>query len=64
MKIGILADIHGNLPALKVVLAELPQVELLLCCGDVVGYYPDVNEVCALLRERRLLSCAATMMPT
>ncbi|MEM4202661.1 MAG: metallophosphoesterase family protein [Candidatus Methanomethylicaceae archaeon] len=53
MKIGIVADIHGNLPALQAVLADMPPVDLFLCCGDIVGYYPDANEVCALLRERQ-----------
>lgn len=51
MKIAILADIHGNLPALQAVLNDMPVVDGLICCGDVVGYYPDVNEVCAQLRN-------------
>lgn len=54
MKIGFLADIHGNFPALQAVLDALPSVDLLICCGDVVGYYPDVNQVCELLRERQV----------
>jgi putative phosphoesterase len=55
VRLGIVADIHGNLPALEAVLAAMPRVDLLLCCGDIVGYYPDVNEVCALLREHQAL---------
>ena len=51
MHIGLVADIHGNGPALRAVLKAMPAVDLLLCAGDVVGYYPDVNEVCDLLRE-------------
>jgi len=50
MRLGIIADIHGNLPALRAVLSAMPAVDLVLCAGDVVGYYPDVNEVCELLR--------------
>lgn len=51
MKIAIVSDIHGNLPALQAVLDDMPAVDVLVCCGDVVGYYPDVNEVCTQLRE-------------
>ena len=40
MRIGILSDIHGNLPALEVVLADMHGRELdaLFCLGDLVGY--------------------------
>ncbi len=51
MKIGCLADIHGNFPALCAVLNHMPPVDFLVCAGDVVGYYPEVNEVCEKLRE-------------
>lgn len=50
MKVAFLADIHGNAPALEAVLSQLPAVDLIVCCGDVIGYYPDVNEVCERLR--------------
>ena len=51
MRIAILADVHGNLPALEAVLNDVPAVDVFICCGDVVGYYPDVKEVGARLRE-------------
>lgn len=51
MRIGLISDIHANLPALQAVLSELGQIDVLLCAGDVVGYYADVNEVCDKLRE-------------
>ncbi len=51
MRIGIIADIHGNRPALSAVLKAMPAVDVLLCAGDVVGYYPDANEVCDILRQ-------------
>ncbi|MBF0627491.1 MAG: metallophosphoesterase family protein [Magnetococcales bacterium] len=51
MRIALISDIHGNLPALRAVLQALPQVDLLLCAGDLVGYYPDVNEVCVAVRQ-------------
>ena len=56
MKIGLISDIHANLPALKAVLKDMPSLDLLMCAGDIVGYYPDVNEVCDLLREKRAVA--------
>lgn len=49
MKLAIIADIHGNKPALEAVLRAAPPVDAWICAGDVVGYYPDVNEVCEIL---------------
>lgn len=40
MKIGLIADIHGNLPALEAVLDDMPSVDQIVCAGDVVGYNP------------------------
>lgn len=51
VRIGCLADVHGNLPALQAVLGTMPVVDALVCAGDLVGYYADVNEVCAMLRQ-------------
>ena len=44
MKIALLSDIHGNLPALEAVLNDLPTVDLVVCAGDVVGYNPWPGE--------------------
>jgi predicted phosphodiesterase len=43
---GILADVHGNLPALLAVVARLSAegVERFLCAGDLVGYGPFPDE--------------------
>jgi predicted phosphodiesterase len=51
---GVLGDIHGNLEALRAVLAALDQrgVRELLCVGDVVGYNADADACAALLRRR------------
>jgi putative phosphoesterase len=49
VRIGLIADIHGNKPALEGVLDSAPVVDSWICMGDVVGYYPDVNEVCRIL---------------
>ena len=54
MKVALLADIHANLPALAAVLDDLPQVDAVVCLGDVVGYYADPNEVCGLLRKFKI----------
>ena len=53
-KIAVLSDIHGNLPALKKVLAYLDDQnpDLWLCLGDVVGYGPFPSECVNLIRER------------
>lgn len=50
LKIAFIADIHGNLPALQAVFQDLPAIDLCVCVGDLVGYYPDVNEVCEFVR--------------
>jgi predicted phosphodiesterase len=50
VKIALISDIHANLPALEAVLADMPSVDRIACLGDVVGYYPDGNDVCSRLR--------------
>ena len=56
MKKGIIADIHGNYEALKMVLAELDGMGIteIYCLGDVVGYYSQVNECCDELKARNI----------
>jgi len=53
MKIGLLADIHGNAHALESVLksAKDKKVDRLLCCGDYVGYYYEPDKVMELLND-------------
>jgi len=48
--VGALADIHGNLPALEAVVQDMPPVDALICSGDITGYYPYSNQVCAIVR--------------
>jgi predicted phosphodiesterase len=50
MRLAAISDVHGNLPALEAVLADLGSVDAIVCCGDLVGYYPDVEEVVARVR--------------
>ena len=51
MKVGILADVHGNADALAVTLdaARAQGVRRLLCCGDLVGYYYEPGRCLDLL---------------
>jgi putative phosphoesterase len=45
VKIGLISDIHSNIYALRSVLSRLQGMDLILCAGDITGYYPFVNEV-------------------
>lgn len=50
MRLAILADVPGNLPALQAVLADLPPVDGVVVAGDMTGLlYQD--EVVRRLRE-------------
>jgi len=44
MKLLIVSDIHGNWPALQAVLAAEPDVDQILCLGDLVNYGPQPAE--------------------
>ena len=54
MRIGVITDIHANLPALQAALARIDEIGVagLYCGGDLVGYGPHPNEVCSLIEER------------
>jgi predicted phosphodiesterase len=58
MRVAVISDIHGNLAALEAVLAALDAdpVEAVWCLGDIVGYGPQPNECCDLVRQRADLS--------
>lgn len=58
MKVGLIADIHGNLQALQRVLAFLDEAaaDVILCAGDLVCYGAQHNEVLTLLRKRAIPS--------
>jgi len=56
MKVGIMADIHGNAPALKAVLAALEGgVDNILFPGDLPGYYAFVNECMAIWDREEII---------
>jgi predicted phosphodiesterase len=60
MRIGLIADIHGNEFALETVLAELARepIDQLVCLGDVAALGPQPRAVLARLRS---LGCPVVM---
>jgi putative phosphoesterase len=58
MRIGLIADIHANLPALQAVLADLQarQVDMIWNMGDYLGYGPNPEEVVQVNRQAYILS--------
>ncbi|MCH7811274.1 MAG: YfcE family phosphodiesterase [Chloroflexi bacterium] len=52
MRLGIIADVHGNAEGLRRALDLMGPVDELLCAGDAVYQFRFSNEVLALLRER------------
>lgn len=55
--IAVLADIHGNLPALEAVLGRVEELgcERVISLGDVTGYYAQPAECIALLQSRNAI---------
>jgi predicted phosphodiesterase len=62
MQYALISDIHGNLPALEAVLADIAErgtvVGRTWHVGDLVGYAPWPNEVVALLGARGISGVA------
>ena len=56
MRIGLIADIHGNLLALETVLQELAQeqIDQIICLGDIASLGPQPRQV---IDRLRLLHC-------
>jgi Icc-related predicted phosphoesterase len=54
--VAVITDIHGNLPALNATLERIEQlgIDRVFCGGDLVGYGPSPNEVCALIEQPRI----------
>ena len=60
MTIAFFSDVHGNLPALQAVLADMEQrrPDMIFCLGDLVGYAPWPNEVVNEVRRRGIPTLA------
>ena len=61
MRYALLSDVHGNLPALEAVLADVDgrsDADAVYHLGDLVGYAPWPNEVVELLRARGIAGVA------
>jgi putative phosphoesterase len=54
MRIAVVSDIHSNLEALEAVLGDMPEVDKVLCAGDLVGYGADAGAVVDEVREQRM----------
>lgn len=56
MRIAFISDIHGNLPALELVLADIQQakVDQIVCLGDVASLGPQPREVIVRLRDLQI----------
>ncbi|MGH2455703.1 MAG: metallophosphoesterase family protein [Candidatus Limnocylindria bacterium] len=56
MRIALISDVHGNLPALRAVLDDLASIgcDAVWCAGDVVGRGPHPNEVVEELRRHSI----------
>ena len=54
--VAVITDLHANLPALQAAFQRIDElgIERVYCGGDLVGYGPHPNEVCALIAEREL----------
>ena len=60
MRIALLTDVHGNLPAFQAVLADVEDasVEEVWCLGDLVGYGAQPDQCVELARDHCDLSLA------
>jgi diadenosine tetraphosphatase ApaH/serine/threonine PP2A family protein phosphatase len=60
MRIALLSDVHGNLPAFEAVLADVDTVSAdeVWCLGDLVGYGAEPDGCVSLARDRCDLSLA------
>ncbi|MFH1617630.1 MAG: metallophosphoesterase family protein [Candidatus Margulisiibacteriota bacterium] len=59
MLYGIISDIHANQEALEECLQRLKgKVDKIICLGDIIGYGPNPNECCEMIRELNIPSIA------
>jgi putative phosphoesterase len=55
-QLAVITDVHANMAALEASLAWIDGegIETVYCGGDLVGYGPRPNEVCALVADREI----------
>ena len=54
--LAIIADVHGNLPALDAIIESVGgEADAWLCAGDIAGHLPMVDEVIIRLRDLKAL---------
>jgi putative phosphoesterase len=55
-RVAVITDIHANLPALEAALGRIDElgIDRVYCGGDLVGYGPHPDEVCALIEQRQI----------
>jgi putative phosphoesterase len=54
--IGLMSDVHGNLPALEAVLDDMPEVDSVVNAGDVVGYNPFPSDCVEAVRDHDMVT--------
>lgn len=52
VRVALISDVHGNIFAIEAVLAAIREsgADRIVCAGDIVGYYPYVNETLGRVR--------------
>jgi predicted phosphodiesterase len=58
MKVAVISDIHGNIEALREILADIERAgaDTIVSLGDNIGYGPDPEEVSRLIRSDNIPS--------
>lgn len=51
MLVTLISDIHANFEALSAISEVVESTDMVICLGDIVGYYCQVNEVIDYLRK-------------
>jgi len=54
MKVAVISDIHGNLPALEAVLEDIKArgADKIICLGDIIGKGPSAKEAVEICRSK------------
>lgn len=53
INIGVITDVHSNLPALEAVLDDMPPaVDEIVCLGDIIGYNAQPKACLEIIHER------------